>query len=64
MNRDAWIGLAKLLAALALGGLALAAFHGHGKQQYQAGQQDERNTWLQRDNEALRFANGRIATLD
>ena len=63
MNRDAWIGLAKLLAALALGGLALAAFHGHGKQQYQAGQQDERSTWLQRDNDALRQANRRISTL-
>lgn len=63
MNRAAWIELAKLLAALALGGLALAAFHGHGKQQYQAGQQDERSTWLQRDNDALRIANGQIATL-
>ncbi len=63
MNRTAWIGLAKLIAVGALVGLALAAFNGHGRQQYQAGRQDERNNWLQRDNEALRIANGRIATL-
>ncbi|MDH0048595.1 lysis system i-spanin subunit Rz [Comamonas terrigena] len=63
MNRTAWIGLAKLIAVGALVGLALAAFNNHGRQQYQAGRQDERNNWLQRDNEALRIANGRIATL-
>lgn len=63
MNRTAWIALAKLLAAVALAGLALEAFYSHGEQQYLAGQQDERNAWLRRDNEALRIANGRITTL-
>lgn len=63
MSKTAWIGLAKLLAAIAFAGTVLVAFKGYGEQQYQAGQQAERTSWLGRDNEALRTANGRIATL-
>lgn len=53
----------KWLAILALTFVVLMAFNEHGAQQYTAGQQDERSTWLQRDNAALRIANEQIATL-
>nr|WP_314710603.1 lysis system i-spanin subunit Rz [uncultured Comamonas sp.] len=63
MSKTAWIALAKLLAVIALAGTALVAFKGYGEQQYQAGLQTERNSWLGRDNEALQIANGLIAEL-
>lgn len=64
MNRTAWIGLVKLLAAVAGAGLLWSAFYTHGEQQYQAGRQDGLNAWLKRDNDALRQANQRISTLE